>query len=55
MEGKRKDLDDEGNNTECEEKETEELPGWQDGGNMTDKNCRIKVYIKCKLSLYNFM
>ena len=24
-------------------------PGWQDGGNMTDINCRIKVYITCKL------
>ena len=24
-------------------------PGWQDGGNMTDINCRIKVYIKYKL------
>ena len=24
-------------------------PGWQDGENMTDINCRIKVYIKCKL------
>ena len=29
--------------------------GWQDGGNVTDINCRIKIYIKCKLWFYNFI
>ena len=41
-----------GNNTECEERETQKSngnPGWQGRENIASVNCRITVYITCKL------
>ena len=32
-----------------EKQKSKGIPGWQDGGNMTDISCRITVYITCKL------